>query len=199
MTPMTDFDFVKFETAFGRVVTAFRLKLSATEREDLTRTYFRVLDTHAIDDVIAAGKRCLEKHRTFPKPADWLSELAHSSTVACPPDRRTMRVDEADELARAAALGYEDPPCVCLMCQAAAITDRPLRFVPSTFDGDELERAFNPRRGVVEIVGHWAHGDELARWYVARDAFFGLVRRAPRTLLDAVRIIVGDRVPGEEG
>jgi len=52
---------------------------------------------------------------------------------------------------------------------------------------------------VVEIVGHWAHGEELARWYAARDAFFALAKRAPRTLFDAVAVIVGDREPGIEG
>jgi len=195
---MTDFDFVPFETAFARMTSAHRLKLRPPERAELTRTYFKILDAHAIDDVLAAGTRCLGKLRTFPKAADWLAELAHTTTAVCPPDRRTMHVDEADELARAAALGYEDLPCHCRDCCESGIT-RPLRFVPSTFDGDELERAFNPRRGVVEIVGHWAHGDELARWYVARDAFFALAKRAPRTLLDAVRIIVGDREPGMEG
>jgi hypothetical protein len=197
---MTDFDFVAFEQAFARVRTAFRLKLrTAAERDDLTRTYFKILDTYAIEDVIAAGKRCIERLRVFPKPADWLAELAMRQVAACPPDRRTMHVDEADALARAAALRYEDHPCLCSACCRAGVDDRPLRFVPSTFDGDELERAFNPRTAKVEIVGHWAHGDELARWYVARAAFFALAKRAPRTLLDAVRILVGDREPGQEG
>lgn len=196
---MTDFDFPTFDKSFGRVVTAFRVKLRTEEREELTRTYFKILDVHAIDDVMAAGKRCVEKHRTFPKPADWLAELAATTAATCPPDRRWMRVDEADELARAASLNWEDHPCLCRECVRAGVDDRPLRFVPSDFGDDELERAFNQRRGVVEIVGHWAHGEELARWYAARDAFFHLAQRAPQTLAAAVAIIVGGREVGMEG
>ena len=199
---MTDFDFATFEKAFGRVITAFRLKLQPKEREDLTRTYFKILDTHAIDDVIAAGKRCLEKLRTFPKAADWLAELAHTAAPTCPVDQRTMSVDEADELARAAALNYDDHPCLCSECCRAGVDDQALRYVPSEF-GDELERAFNPRTSRLETVGHWAHGEELARWYAARDVFFALRRRAPRTLFDALAVIVGEvvdeREVGEEG
>jgi hypothetical protein len=194
---MTDFDFATFEKAFGRVMTAFRLKLPPQERADLTRTYFKILDTHAIDDVIQAGKRCIETLRTFPKAADWLGELATTVTATCPPDRRTMRMDEADELARAAALRYEDHPCLCSECCRAGVDDQALRYVPTEFGPDEFERAFNPRTSRVEIVGHWAHGEELARWYAARDAFYAL--KVPRSLLRAVALIVGDRVPGEEG
>ncbi|HWP69552.1 MAG TPA: hypothetical protein VNM36_00565 [Gemmatimonadaceae bacterium] len=197
---MTDFDFVTFEKAFGVVLTAFRVRLPVPEREALTRTYFAVLAAHPIDDVMGAGKRCIEKLRVFPKAADWLAELTpRTMTATCPADRRTMRVDEADELARATALGYEDAPCACWQCQSAGISHRPIRYVPTEFGPDELEQAFNPRRGVVEIVGHWAHGEELARWYAARDAFFALAKRAPRTLFDAVAVIVGDREPGIEG
>ncbi len=200
---MTDFDFLKFTQAFGRVITAFRIKLTGSEREELTRTYFKILDAHAIDDVIAAGKRCIEKMRTFPKAADWLAELAQTQTATCPPDRRTMRVDEADELARATALRYDDQPCLCAACCRAGVDDRSLRFVPSEFSPDELERAFNPRTSRVEVVGHWAHGEELARWYLARETFYGLARRAPRPLFDAVAVLVGDngreREVGEEG
>jgi hypothetical protein len=195
---MTDFDFAKFETAFGRVLTAFRVKLQTKERDDLTRTYFKILDAHAIDDVIAAGKRCIEKLRTFPKAVDWLDALGHTAVNTCPADRRSMSVDEADELARAVALRFEDHPCLCSECCRAGVDDRPLRFVPSSFGPEELERAFNPRTGKVEIVGHWAHGEELARWYEHRGAFQGLAQKAPRTLYDAVRVIVG-RDPGMEG
>jgi hypothetical protein len=203
MTSMTDFDFATFEKAFGRVITAFRLKLPPQERDDLTRTYFKILDAHPIDHVITAGKRCIETLRTFPKAADWLGELSRTAAPTCPADRRTMSVDEADELARAHALAYEEPPCFCVLCYAAGLTNRPLRYVPTEFGPDEVERAFNPRTSRLEIVGHWAHGEELARWYAARDVFFALRRRAPRTLFDALAVIVGEvvgeRQPGEEG
>jgi hypothetical protein len=114
-----------------------------------------------------------------------------------------MHADEADDLARATAWCFEDAPCGCVQCYAAGVTDRPLRFVPTELGPDEYERAFNLRTGKVEIVGHWAHGDELHRWYAARDVFFALRRRAPRTLFDALAVIVGEvvgeREPGMEG
>ena len=76
-----------------------------------------------------------------------------------------------------------------------ASRDRPLRFVP-TRDGDTEARAFNSRRNVVEIVGHWAHGDELARYYAAQAAFYALRHHGPR-----VRALIAlvARDPGEEG
>jgi hypothetical protein len=200
---VTDFDSATFEKAFGHVLTAFRVKLPVSEKEELTRTYFKILDAHAIDEVIAAGKRCIEKLKRFPMAADWLGELAYTAAPACPADRRTMHAAEADDLARATALCFEDEPCGCVQCDAAGVTDRPLRFVPTELGPDEYERAFNLRTGKVEIVGHWAHGDELHRWYAARDVFFALRRRAPRTLFDALAVIVGEvvgeREPGMEG
>jgi hypothetical protein len=80
----------------------------------------------------------------------------------------------------------------------AGVTDRELRFVPTLVeDHSREERAFHPRRRRLEVTGHWAHGDELARWYVAREAFFA---RAPRRgPLARVLALVGTREPGEEG
>lgn len=199
---MTDFDYAQFEKAFGRVLTAFRLKLSAIERDELTRTYFKILDVHRIEDVVIAGKRCIEKHRTFPKAADWLAELAPVAAT-CPPDRRVMSVVEADELTRAVAMRFEDHPCLCSECVRAGIDAQPLRYVPSLRLDEDLEQAFDARRGRLEVVGHWAHGEELAAWYRARAAFYGLAQKTPRALLSAVAVILGEvvdeREPGMEG
>lgn len=199
---MTDFDYAPFASAFGRVMTAFRLKLPATDRDELTRTYFNLLADRDLEDVMAAGQRCVKKHKTFPKPVDWLGELSRTTTAATrPSDVRAMALAEADDLARAAALRWEDQPCLCQDCVRAGVDDRPLRFVPAEVgpDVDAYERAFNARLGVVELVGHWAHGEELARWHAARDAFYALKQKAPRTLFDAVARILGDREPGMEG
>jgi len=195
---MTDFDFATFEKAFGRLTVAFRLKLKAPERDDLARTYFKSLDAHPIDAVIAAGKRCVEQCRVFPKVADWLHELGTADLPACPPDQRYMAVDEADALEYAAAVRYEADPCGCEACVAAGVDHRPLRFVPSTIENLGFERAFNPRRNKVEVVGHWAHGAELARWYAARAVFMTRTGKAPRALAQAVAAIIG-REPGMEG
>jgi hypothetical protein len=194
---MTDFDFAPFAQAFGRLMTLFRLKLRPAERDELTRTYFKLLEPHDIADVVDAGARCAKKNRTFPKPVDWLAELA-PVPASCPQDRRQMRADEIDALEWATAMRYQDQPCLCAECVRAGIDDQPLRYVPTEIGDDELERAFNPRNGRVEVVGHWAHGDELARWYRARAAFYATWRRAPRTLAYAVAVIVGEREPGSD-
>lgn len=173
---MTDADYGTFERAFRRLSGAFRLKLKPVELDELTRTYFRVLDTASIEDVLAAGKVCVAKCRVFPKPVEWLEALpsATSSAAPLPPDMRVMSADEAAEYVRAERLRYEDEPCGCLSCQLAGVTGLALRFVPDVTDDGRDERAMCPPKNVVVVSGHWAHGEELARWYAARDAFHAL-------------------------
>jgi hypothetical protein len=48
-------------------------------------------------------------------------------------------------------------PCTCLACVTAGISDRPTAYVPAD------ERVPKPR---------WIHGEELRRWWAARDAFW---------------------------
>ena len=105
---------------------------------------------------------------------------------------------EQDDLARAERLRYEDTPCSCVLCFRAAVNDRPLRFVPTlTHDGGDELRAFHPQRRRVEVVGHWAHGEELARWYQARAACFSRAATSPTGR--RVLALVGSREPGEDG
>ncbi len=191
---MTDADFGTFDRAFGRVAGAFRLKLKKTELDDLSRTYFRVLEIYSLDLVLQAGKACIESCRKWPLAADWLAELSKGpATASCPTDRRQMSVAELDDHSRAEQLRYADEPCLCAECEHAGVMYRALRFVP-TVQGDDYEQAFNPRRGKVEIVGHWAHGEELRRWYAARAHFFALKAKSP---LRAMPVVAG-RQPGED-
>jgi hypothetical protein len=193
---MTEADFGTFDRAFRRVVGAFRLKVKPPEIEELTRTYFRLLDTAPLDDVLAAGKTCLATCRKFPKPAEWLAALP-AAPIAAAADRRVMATTERLEYARAESLRYEDDPCGCLLCQSAGVTDRPIRFVPDEVDG-VLDTAIDTERNRIVVTGHWAHGDELARWYVARAAFFASApRRGP--VARVLAFIGADRDPGEEG
>jgi hypothetical protein len=109
-----------------------------------------------------------------------------------------MRADEAAAYVRAERLRYEDDPCGCLACQAAGVTDRPLRYVPQFTHDDREERAWCPLHQKLVVVGHWAHGDELARWYAARDRFF--TRAKPnRTWYGVALAVAGARESGEEG
>jgi hypothetical protein len=135
--------------------------------------------------------------RTFPKPAEWLQALPVPPAAAAHADTRVMGTPERLEYVRAEALRYEDAPCGCLLCQEAAVTHRPLRFVPDEILG-VLDKALDTVRNRIVVTGHWAHGEELARWYVARDAFFACApRRGP--MARALALIGGGREPGEDG
>jgi hypothetical protein len=194
---MTDVDFGTFDRAFRRVVGAFRLKLREGEVEELSRTYFKVLDAAPLDDVLTAGKACLANSRTFPKPAEWLHALPIQPPTVIDADLRVMGTYERVEHARAEALRYEDTPCECVLCGQAHVTHRPLRFVPDDIDG-ALDRAIDTVRNRILVTGHWAHGEELARWYAARDAFFASVSRHT-PIARALLVLVSTREPGEEG
>jgi hypothetical protein len=193
---MIEADRGTFDRAFRRVCGVFRLRVKEAELAELSRTYFRILDTALLDDVLAAGKTCLATCRKFPKPAEWLAALP-TAPVSVAADLRVMATPEREAYARAEALRYEDAPCGCVHCQEADVTDRPLRFVPDEVLG-VFDRAIDTERNRVVVTGHWAHGDELARWYEARDAFFA---RAPRRgpLAHVLALVGGGRDPGEEG
>jgi hypothetical protein len=177
-------DFSTFDRAFRRVCGAFRLKLKVEEASELTQTYFRLLESHSLDDVLDSGRTLLASAKRFPLAAEWLSVLEttarakHRETATV--DRRQMTQSEIDEWEDADRLRFEGQPCLCADCVRANIDEQPIRFVPTVRDADGYELAFNPRRKVVQIAGHWAHGDELARWYAARENFFLSVRRSPR-------------------
>jgi hypothetical protein len=182
---MTEADYGTFESAFRRFSSAFRVKVKPTEMDELTRLYFKLLTAAPIDAVLQAGRRLLETSRTFPKPAEWLAAVsALSPAAAAGADVRVMSDEEAREYTRAEGLRYQDEPCFCLLCQSAGVTHRFLRFVPDVGTDGSLERAWHPGKRQLVIAGHWAHGDELRRWYDARDHFQALVpRRYSRALV----------------
>lgn len=169
--------------------------------EDLVRTYFKILESASLEDVLAAAKVCATKCRTFPKPVDWLDALPEGVLTDQPPDMRVMGEAERRVHYDAERSHYEGPACDCLLCQAAGMTSRPLRFVPDFTLDDLPERAFDPERNRIVHVGHWAHGHELARWYAARSVFFASVTRKMQTdMARALLVLVPhEREPGEEG
>jgi len=190
-----------FAIALRRLSSALGRRLSKDESEELPRTFFRLLEPFELPDVLDAGKTLATTAHSFPKPTDWIEVITvqrrqRDSLALLPaPDRRQMSQDEAAELTRAKLLHFSAEPCGCPRCLVAQVDDRPLRFVPTVDDDGREDRALNPQTNAVELAGHWAHGDELARWYVARDACYALWRQAgPRTFPSVV-----SRDPGEEG
>ena len=192
---MIESDRATFDSAFRRVCGAFRLRFKATEAEDLTRTYFKILEPYPLDRVLLAGKQCMTTSRKFPLAADWVAAVADLALSASPLDVRQMTTDELDEHEAAERARWDGQPCLCVACVRANVDDRPLRFVPTHATFSEDERAFNPRRKHVQVVGHWAHGEELLRWYVARAAFYASAPKKFRRVL----AFVGAREPGEDG
>jgi hypothetical protein len=191
---MTAPEYATFDRAFGRVLGAFRVKVNTTERDELARTYFRILEPFELDDVIDAGRRCIERSKKFPLVADWLLELGGRAVAVLPFDVRAMSTAEADELDEAARAFYTGPLCAFDCCLGIS---RPLRYVPTLTDRGAEEKAMHPRRQRVEVVGHWAHGDELRRWYAARDACLASAKKYPRLVRRVLALVA--REPGEEG
>jgi hypothetical protein len=169
--------------------------LKAAEVESLSRTYFKVLAHAPLDDVLAAGKTCLTTCRKFPTVAEWAHALPAPVVAHVSADLRVMATDEREAYWRAEALRYRDDPCACWDCRDAGMSEYALRFVPDDVHG-VLDRAIDTVRNRVVVTGHWAHGDELARWYRARDTFFA---SAPRhtPIARALLVLVGrEREPG---
>jgi hypothetical protein len=194
---MTAPEYATFDRAFGRVLGAFRVKLTTNDRDELARTYFRILEPYDLGEVVEAGRRCIERSKKFPLVADWLLELGGRPSAALSFDVRAMTTLEADELADAERAFYTGPVCTWACC---AGVDRPLRFVPTLADNGLEDRALHPRRQRVEVVGHWAHGEELRRWYAAREACFASARSSPRLVRRVLALVA--REPGcddEEG
>ncbi len=198
---MDEADYYLFERAFRRAATVFRLRLKEPDMKELATVYFRALSHVRLDVVLAGAKVCLTKYKTFPKPIEWLDALPPpqksptDSTLAM----RDMRQEEADGWSHAERLRYEDSPCSCVLCCEAGVTDQPLRFVPNVTVNDRDDYARHPVKQRPVTTGHWAHGEELARWYVARAAFFALGATLKPSIRRLLPPTCREREPGEEG
>lgn len=191
-----------FARAFHRAAMVLQLKLSKADLQILSDSYFRILQAFDLAEVLTALEKCCRSASSFPRPVEVLARLSTPDGPASTPavglgeSRRTMSVSELNSYGEAAATHFEKPPCGCSTCVAAGVSDKPLRFVPTLLDdGDTEERAINPQTGRYDVVGHWAHGAELARWYAAREAFYAHKRASK-----FARVRIGaEREPGEEG
>lgn len=195
---MTSEDRPTFEHAFNRIAKTFRLKLSDERRAELCRSYFELFSGAKLDDVVTAGETCLRRCKTFPKPVEWFAALP-ATVKDTTPELRRMTVTEAQEWTRAERNRWNGDPCTCFLCQDAGVTERLLRFVPEFTDDDREIRVFHPILNRAVVQGHWAHGDELRRWYVAKDAFFSSAPAFIGKLVPLSGVVPIAREPGEEG
>ena len=198
---MTDEDYADFERAYKRAAGAYQMRWK-TGDEDVARTYFKLLKGWSLDAVLDVMRFACQTITHFPKAAELVALLDRARPRDAGSPARHMSVTEVEVHARAAALGYRDAPCNCWECVEAGVADQELRFVPEDDPNPDpdnregLQRAFNPRRGQIEPVGHWAHGHELARWYTARAAFLA---GAPKRVRRSLHLVAVGRDPGQEG
>jgi hypothetical protein len=165
-------DDVSFAAVFSKLRGIFPLRGDHAEIRQIAESYFRVLMRFPLKAVEAGADAWIEKGERFPKPAEWLASIPRGPKLA---DVLPMTEDDAREHQRAADLHYEDEPCPCHLCQKAGVSHRMLRYVPECDrDGRDMRMRIGDR---VVVRGHWAHGDELKRWYAARDSFLALKER----------------------
>lgn len=163
---MNDRDTSEFSALFRRVAGVYRARVD----EDVASTYFRVLRPFALADLARAADAWIAKEPRFPKPAEWRGSLSPDASQVR--DLRVMTWVEAKDYADAERRGYEGDPCGCVECKAVGVDHRFLRFVPEFTANDTDLKVFDPIRQREVTAGHWAHGHELARWYVAKEAFW---------------------------
>lgn len=190
---MTDADLTPFLDTFRELRGVLVHRRLAEDEESRQETaYFHALRRYHFRDVRGAADTLLRSSTKFPAPAEWIAALPKAT-----PDARQLRSSEEREWRRAADLGWEDDPCGCVACAQAGVTHRRLRFVPTVDDTTgTVEQAVDPNSGQVVTPGHWAHGEELARWYETRERFLATARRTGGGLAIVARAV--SREPGSD-
>lgn len=139
----------------------------------LSKAYFTSLRRYSIAELQAGAQAWMQRGKFFPKPAEWRESIPrHAPGVqALVP----LAPSEAAEYLDAERRRWEGEPCGCRRCVGAGVDHRLLRFVPECDDAERDVRGLIGQRVVVR--GRWIHGEELRRWYEARDAFMAAMQR----------------------
>lgn len=169
---MIEADTFAFMADFNDLRRVFPLRGEPYEIQQVGIAYFKAMRRFPLSAVSAGKDAWLVHGKRFPKPAEWIESIPPKPKSATIPALTEL---ERVEYQRAETLGYEHDPCTCQACQAAGVTHRFLRFVPDVdADHRDVKGTIGDR---VVTRGHWAHGDELKRWYAAREAFFATCDR----------------------
>lgn len=201
---MTEAEMFQFIDVFKNITRVFPLRGDEGEVIEIGRAYFKSLKRYPLDLVKSGADNCIASMERFPKPAEWIKRIPSSAPQA---DLPQMSMLDITEWRRAEDLKYQDAPCGCQLCRSAGLDDRPIRFVPD----DPESKALIGDKSVVR--GHWAHGDELARTYAAKERFWSQFSKAIKTIamspkrrklsaeerIEAAFATRQIREPGEEG
>jgi len=170
---MNDSDRGKFNMAFKHLYALLaRDRPAARDFLQVEESYFKLLEEHDIDQVIAAGKTLAKSSERFPTPATWIATIAAARQPVSsgrPVGIRELTEREAREYQAAKLVAGRGDPCCCSACQSAGVggAGREPRFVPIERGDGEIEQAFDPISKKVIPVCAWAHGQTLRHWYEA--------------------------------
>ena len=164
---MQDGELFAFMAMFRDLLGVFPKRLDEHEIGTLSKAYFQALRRFSIPELQAGADAWTQRGKFFPKPAEWREAIPRMAVVAAALVPLTP-VDAAEYL-DAERRQYEGDPCSCRRCVSAGVDHRFTRYVPEADEHGRDLRGLIGERAVVR--GRWLHGDDLKRWYEARDSF----------------------------
>ena len=165
---MQDVDLPAFLSIFRDLLKVFPKRLDEADVAQLAKAYFAAFRYFTIPQIQAGADVWIERGKFFPKPAEWRECIPRAVTAG--PALSELTHVEATEYLDAERRSYEGDPCNCRPCVSAGVSHRFLRYVPEADEQGMDVRGLIGERVVVR--GHWAHGQELRRFYEARDRFW---------------------------
>ncbi len=165
---MNDIDLPAFMDLFRRVTRIFPVRGESDDVQDMSMAYFKALRFYPLEAVSAGADVYISRGKFFPKPGQWIESIPKARTR---PELKQLLPREVSDYLRAERLKYQsEDPCHCDPCRQAGVDHRFSRFVPEFDEGQDARVLIGDR----EVTrGHWAHGEELKRYYSARDGFWG--------------------------
>jgi hypothetical protein len=167
---MIDGQLAAFVEVFLRVRRVFPLRAAPDEIAHVQGLYFRVLRRFTLEQVTDGADAWIERGTRFPKPVEWIRAMPRRDVVAARIE--PLLEPDASEYLAAVQRKYQGDPCGCFLCVQAGVSHRFLRYVPDVDVHDTDLRA--ELDGRIVVRGHWAHGEELQRWYAAHEAHWAL-------------------------
>lgn len=165
---MTDAEMFSFMDTFRSLTRVFPLRGDEHEIRDVGASYFRAMRRFPLRAIQDGAEGWILHGKRFPKPAEWIESIPKRAVA--PVEVAALSEEAMATYLRAEGLRYEDRPCTCRACVAAGVSEKPLRFVPEVDATGADAKALIGERTVV--AGHWAHGEELAGYYRAKNAFW---------------------------